>query len=370
MLTFRPRNLYFRRKRSGLFRIAFAALWIGLNAYAIIPSRADSIPQLVAKTKPATVQILALDENWSPIKSGTGFFVSADGLIVTNYHVIQGAAHLAARTNEGATFEFQRIVAQPQGIDLAILKFSADGVSFLKLGTSTDAVEGQQVIVIGSPEGLQGTVTEGIISAFRENRSMIQITAPISHGSSGSPVIDEDGRVIGVATLVVKEGQNLGFAIAVEEVTRALTSPGTEPYAFNPYFVEPRQPSSVDPKTTIVAFLKDFWEENASNDPGDWASDFAAQSRYCYSNREWTNREFIRADRAKLVARYPIRRYRYYEPRIKMESDDTSARVSYIYTYSYSGGRSAAGSCRVILTVEWDSGRWLITDYDEKVNRQ
>jgi hypothetical protein len=80
MLTFRPRNLYFRRKRSGLFRIAFAALWIGLNAYAIIPSRADSIPQLVAKTKPATVQILALDENWSPIKSGTWFFVSADGL--------------------------------------------------------------------------------------------------------------------------------------------------------------------------------------------------------------------------------------------------------------------------------------------------
>jgi S1-C subfamily serine protease len=374
MITVRPRYLYCDMKRSDLFRIAFVALWIGLNAYAIVPSRADSIPQLVAKTKPATVQILALDENWSAIKSGTGFFVSADGLIVTNYHVIQGAAHLAARTNEGATFQFQRVVAQPQGIDLAILKFSADGVSFLKLGNSTDAVEGQQVIVIGSPEGLQGTVTEGIISAFRENRSMIQITAPISHGSSGSPVIDENGQVIGVATLVSKEGQNLGFAIAVEEVTRALTSlrtePTPEPYAFNPHFVEPNQPFSVDPKTGLVAFLKEFWNENASNDPGDRASDFAAQSRYCYSNNEWTSREFIRIDRAKLVARYPVRRYRYYEPSIQMGSDGASARVSYVYIYSYSGGRSASGSCRVSLTVEWDSGSWQITNYDEKVTRQ
>ena len=82
------------------------------------------------------------------------------------------------------------------------------------------------------------------------------------------------------------------------------------------------------------------------------------------------NRGFIRADRAKLVARYPVRHYKYYDLRIEMESDDASARVSYIYTYSYSGGRSAAGSCRVVLTVECNSGIWLITDYDEKVDRQ
>src|ERR1700730_1272135 len=107
-------QINFGRNRSDLFRIVSAALWIGLSASAIVSSKADTIPQLVAKTKPATVQILALDKNWSPFKSGTGFFVSADGLIVTNYHVIQGAAHLAARTNEGATFEFQRVVAQPE----------------------------------------------------------------------------------------------------------------------------------------------------------------------------------------------------------------------------------------------------------------
>ena len=68
-------------------------------------------------------------------------------------------------------------------------------------------------MVIGNPEGLQGTVSNGIISAFRENRSLIQITAPISPGSSGSPVLDETGQVIGMATLIYKEGQNLNFAI-------------------------------------------------------------------------------------------------------------------------------------------------------------
>jgi S1-C subfamily serine protease len=101
----------FGARQSYLFGVAFAIFCMGLNA--TVSFIADTIPQLVAKTKPATVQILAMDENWPPIKSGTGFFVSVDGLIVTNYHVIEGAAHLAARTNEGATFKFQRVVAQP-----------------------------------------------------------------------------------------------------------------------------------------------------------------------------------------------------------------------------------------------------------------
>lgn len=113
--------------------------------------------------------------------------VGYDGLVVTNYHVIQGASHLTARTNEGAVFQFQRVLAHPQDVALAILKFAADGAAYLKLGQSTDAVEKQRALVIGSHEGLEETVSEGSISAFRPNRSMIQITAPISPESSGSP---------------------------------------------------------------------------------------------------------------------------------------------------------------------------------------
>jgi hypothetical protein len=116
------------------------------------------------------------------------------------------------------------------------LKFQASDVPFLRLGTSTDKVEGEKVIVIGNPTGLTGSVSDGIISAFREGRSLIQVTAPISPGSSGSPAMDEDGQVIGVATTSLVEGQNLNFAIAIEQVSAALnaehvaqTSPTLEP---------------------------------------------------------------------------------------------------------------------------------------------
>jgi Tfp pilus assembly protein PilF len=191
--------------------------------------QASSIPEIVAKTKPAIVEIVAMDEKGTPTTLGTGFFVSSDGLVVTNFHVVKGATSLSAISNNGAIFLFDRVVAEPTGVDLAILKFRAKDVPFLQLGKSATAVEGQKVIVIGNPTGLTGSVSDGIISAFREERTIIQITAPISPGSSGSPVMDEDGHVIGVATLQSVEGQNLNFAIAVENVSALVHQPPEEP---------------------------------------------------------------------------------------------------------------------------------------------
>jgi len=184
--------------------------------------RADSIPDIVKRTKAAIVKVVAMDEQGSPTELGTGFFISPDGLVVTNFHVIRSAASLAAVNYNGALFLFEKIVAEPTGVDLAILKFRAKDVPFLRLGDSTDKVEGEKVIVIGNPAGFLGTVSDGIISGFRGNRSLIQITAPISHGSSGSPVMDENGQVIGVATWLSEPGRNLNFAIAVEKVSAAV----------------------------------------------------------------------------------------------------------------------------------------------------
>ena len=184
--------------------------------------QADAIPDIVNRTKAAIVEIVAMHEQGAPTELGTGFFISPDGLVVTNFHVIRGEASLAAVNNNGLLFLFEKIVAEPTGVDLAILKFRANDVPFLRLGDSTDKVEGKKVIVIGNPAGFLGTVSEGIISAFRENRSLIQITAPIAHGSSGSPVMDENGQVIGVATWLCEPGQNLNFAIAVEKVSAAV----------------------------------------------------------------------------------------------------------------------------------------------------
>ena len=184
---------------------------------------AADIPALVQKAKPAVVEILTYDQQNKLLKTGTGFFVSPDGVLLTNYHVISGGSSVMAKMPTGAVFFLKGVVYASETYDVAELRFFATDVQYLTLGSSLSAVEGQRVLVIGNPEGLEGTVSDGIISAFRSGRTMIQITAPVSSGSSGSPVLDESGNVIGIATQVLKEGQNLNFALSSEAISAALS---------------------------------------------------------------------------------------------------------------------------------------------------
>ena len=153
-----------------------------------------------------------------------GFSYLKNGLFVTNKHVVEGAEKVTVKATNGAKFMCTGILAEPPGVDLAVLKIDASGMTTVELGDSTDLVEGQRVLAIGTPEGLEGTVSDGIVAAIRENPRMIQITAPISPGLSGSPVLDETGKVIGIAALQFKKGQNLNFAIPVEELSSAVAS--------------------------------------------------------------------------------------------------------------------------------------------------
>jgi len=183
---------------------------------------ATDIPALIQKAKPAVVEILTYDQQNKLLKTGTGFFISPDGELLTNYHVISGGSSIMAKTPTGAVYFLKTVVTASENHDVAKLQFVATDVPYLTLGSSSSAVEGQRILVIGNPEGLEGTVSDGIISAFRAGRTMIQITAPVSPGSSGSPILDESGNVIGIATQVLKEGQNLNFAISAETVRDAL----------------------------------------------------------------------------------------------------------------------------------------------------
>jgi Flp pilus assembly protein TadD len=193
-----------------------------VSSFAVVAVHAADIPALVQKAKPAVVEILTFDQQNKLLKTGTGFFVSPDGVLLTNYHVISGGSRIMAKTASDAVYVLKSVVHASEIYDVAELQFFATDVPCLTLASSSNAVEGQRVLVIGNPEGLEGTVSDGIISAFRVGRTMIQITAPVSPGSSGSPVLDESGSVIGIATQVLKEGQSLNFAISSEAIRTAL----------------------------------------------------------------------------------------------------------------------------------------------------
>jgi putative serine protease PepD len=200
-----------------------------LATFPLIDLNATTIPEIVAKAEPAIVQIVAVDANLNPCKTGTGFFISSDGVLLTSNHLIAGATDLFARTSTGAIYLFRGVVFRSVDLDLAFLKFAGMSVPYLKLGSSAHAVEGQRVVVVGRPEASEPTVTDGIISAFRNNRSSIQISAVMSSGSSGSPVLDESGQVIGIATSVNQDGDSLNRAIAADALKRAFLEESERP---------------------------------------------------------------------------------------------------------------------------------------------
>jgi S1-C subfamily serine protease len=201
----------------GIWLLHFAlALTFLCNCYAM------STEELFKAARSAVVEIVTQDKSGSPLLTGTGFFISNDGKLVTNRHVVEGAATIVAKTEQGSFFVCKGVLAEPKDADIAILKFEANNVPYLTLATDPHLSPGQKIVVIGNPLGLEGSVSEGIISAMRTDQGLVQITAPISPGSSGSPVMTEDAKVMGVATLQSERGQNLNFAIPVQFVNAAL----------------------------------------------------------------------------------------------------------------------------------------------------
>jgi S1-C subfamily serine protease len=155
-------------------------------------------------------------------KSGSGFFVSANCLVVTNAHVIEGAETVIVRDSSKKIFVAQ-VAAKDVDRDLALLTTNARACSALPLGNSDGVAIGQEVYAIGNPLGLTGTVTKGIVSAIRSvsGRRYIQIDATINPGNSGGPLLGTDGAVIGVTTFKVRGFEGLNFAVAANEIRSA-----------------------------------------------------------------------------------------------------------------------------------------------------
>jgi Flp pilus assembly protein TadD len=186
-------------------------------------ARSENLPELVRRVKPSVVSVLTYDAKDEPLISGTGFFVRP-GEVVTNMHVIKGAHRVEIHTLEGKgrTYPVMGALSVDDEADLALLKVDlpADRSKPLSMTTSLPD-EGEQVFVIGNPLRLEGSVSDGIVSAIREVPDLgriIQVTAPVSHGNSGSPLFNMRGEVIGIVTVKVTNGQNINLALGVARI--------------------------------------------------------------------------------------------------------------------------------------------------------
>ena len=149
------------------------------------------------------------DKRRRPAGQGSGFFVSADGLLVTNHHVVADAATIRVLTHADVELKVTQVVAVDPTSDLALLRVAGTGLPHLELADAVPAI-GSRAYAIGSPQGLANTLSEGLISGVRGPEGevkLIQTTAAISPGSSGGPLLNADGRVVGVTTLYLARGR-------------------------------------------------------------------------------------------------------------------------------------------------------------------
>jgi hypothetical protein len=190
-----------------------------------VQPRVLSTEELFQIASPAVILVEIYDEEGHKRGLGSGFAVSSDGSVVTNYHVIRGASRATAKFGDGTFATVSGVVAYDPDHDVAVIKIQGASPPTLKLGNSDSLRVGDHVVAIGSPLGLQNTFSEGIVSALRGG--LVQMSAPISPGSSGGPVLNTAGEVVGISVATVTAGQNLNFAVPVNWAKRYLgqTSP-------------------------------------------------------------------------------------------------------------------------------------------------
>lgn len=216
----RPARIGHRHSRRFVIAASVAAAVMVTTASPARAQRPMSVAELVRTVKPAVVYIATFDAKGQQEGLGSGFVVDPSGIVVTNLHVIQGAKGLSVKMADGEIYDRVDILDFDARRDIAVLKVRA----FAKLPTvplgDSDVVEiGEEAVAVGNPKGMEHTVSSGLISALRQDEGyrLIQISVPISPGSSGGPLFDRQGRVIGITTAQLRgEGvQNLNFAVPI-----------------------------------------------------------------------------------------------------------------------------------------------------------
>ena len=190
---------------------------------SVLRSISDELATVVEKVGPAVVHVSAMRSRGPGLATGSGVVVTPDGYALTNSHVVHGATAVEAQFSDGRTL-LADVVGDALATDLALLRIASDtSLPYAPLGDSRTLRVGDVVVAVGSPFGLTWTVTAGIVSALgrtmqsqaagRVIEGVIQTDAALNPGNSGGPLLDAEGRVVGINTAVVREAQGLCFAV-------------------------------------------------------------------------------------------------------------------------------------------------------------
>jgi S1-C subfamily serine protease len=202
-----------------------ALVWVSLATGQTPSSSSDLTTAVIAeRVIPATATIVSFDRNHDTLSLGSAFFVRPGGILITNWHVISHAYSAVVVYGDGRN-ESVLFVAADKAADVAVLKVGGQGHVTIPLSREVPQV-GSKVVVVGSPLGLSTTVSEGIVSARRsiEGRDFVQVTAAISHGSSGAPILNPQGAAFAIATASIEAGQALNFGVPVGYADALLAS--------------------------------------------------------------------------------------------------------------------------------------------------
>ncbi|MBX4268025.1 S1C family serine protease [Clostridium estertheticum] len=289
--------------------------------------------QIINKYGNAVVYVEVSDKNHNAIASGSGFIVKSTGVIVTNFHVIKGSSYVSVTLQNGTKYDVKSVLNYNEKQDIAVLQLSnATNLSTVTLGVSDNVEVGDNVATIGSPQGYANSLSTGIVSGINrknERGNDIQTTASITYGSSGGPLFDMLGNVIGITYSGFDSAGNIGFVIPINEVKPFLATSNEKTLSqinsatsntanFLPLLADVPQPIGLKYDNYVVSSDKDYVEYF-----------------YAISNSEYT-------DYAKLLNSYGWKDY-------NTVYDDDNNPISYFIKGDNTIGIGWIGANRTIL---------------------
>lgn len=206
---------------------------IVLLAIILMTSCSKGAKTVLEKAEMATFIIYTFDEFGSPAGSGSGFFIDDEGTGITNYHVLNGSLKAIIRLKDGKEYEIDKVLASDKKWDIAkfsIINKEKEHFEYLKF-SNNEISQGEKVYNLGAPIGFEQTFVDGLVSSIRTDShgQVLQVSIPISSGSSGSPIMNEYGDVVAVATFKSTRGENINFGVVINEEKLSLMT--SNPFA-------------------------------------------------------------------------------------------------------------------------------------------